>query len=148
MYRQPVVIGRDTGTLAEIVSGLDPDAQVVVQPDVSMADGTPVEVESAAVAEAPEDARPAAFLTGGPARVGADGMQFRARSCRREGYDGPAFAPPRIRDQGGSLMSTKPRRSRRPRLESLEARLAMSLPPSARHLRPDPSRQYDRHQPG
>ncbi len=53
LYRQPVVIGRDTGTLAEIVSGLDPDAQVVTTPDLSMADGTPVEVESAGVAAAP-----------------------------------------------------------------------------------------------
>jgi RND family efflux transporter MFP subunit len=54
MYRQSVVIGRDTGTLAEIISGLDPDAEVVVQPDVSMADGTPVQVVPADVAEAPK----------------------------------------------------------------------------------------------
>ena len=53
MYRQSVVIGRDTGTLAEIVSGLDPDAEVIVQPDISMADGTPVQVGSGAVAAAP-----------------------------------------------------------------------------------------------
>src|SRR5262249_28340165 len=38
----------------------------------------------------------------------------------------------RIRDQGGSLMATKnPHRSTRPCLERLEARIAMSLPPSA-----------------
>jgi RND family efflux transporter MFP subunit len=54
MYRQSVVIGRDTGTRAEIISGLDPDAEVVVQPDVSMADGTPVQVVPAGVAEAPK----------------------------------------------------------------------------------------------
>ncbi len=51
MYRQAVKVGRDTGTVAEIISGLSPDAQVIVQPDVAMADGTPVEVESGAVAE-------------------------------------------------------------------------------------------------
>ena len=53
MYRQAVKVGRDTGTVAEIISGLSPDAQVIVQPDVAMADGTPVEVESGAVAEGP-----------------------------------------------------------------------------------------------
>jgi RND family efflux transporter MFP subunit len=53
MYRQSVVIGRDTGTVAEIVSGLEPDADVVVQPDISMADGTPVRVGSGAVAATP-----------------------------------------------------------------------------------------------
>lgn len=53
MYRQPVVIGRDTGTTAEIISGLEPDSDVIVQPDVSMADGTPVEIESHPVADAP-----------------------------------------------------------------------------------------------
>ncbi len=45
LYRQPVVIGRDDGTLAEIISGLDPEASVVVKPDVSMTDGTPVDEE-------------------------------------------------------------------------------------------------------
>ncbi len=54
MYRKEVVIGRDTGTMAEIASGLDAEADVIVQPDVSMADGTAVEMESAAVAEAPK----------------------------------------------------------------------------------------------
>jgi HlyD family secretion protein len=54
MYRQPVTIGRDTGTLAEIISGLEPDSEVVVQPDVSMADGTPVQAESGSAAEAPD----------------------------------------------------------------------------------------------
>jgi HlyD family secretion protein len=53
VYRRTVKIGRDTGILAEIVSGLDPDSEVVVQPDVSMADGTPVEVTGVAAAEAP-----------------------------------------------------------------------------------------------
>ena len=54
VYRQEVVIGRDTGTEAEIVSGLQPDSEVALLPDVSMADGTPVEVESGAAAGAPE----------------------------------------------------------------------------------------------
>lgn len=54
LYRQSVIIGRDTGTLAETVSGLDPDSDVVLHPDVSIADGTPVQVESGGVAEAPK----------------------------------------------------------------------------------------------
>jgi HlyD family secretion protein len=53
MYRQKVKVGRDSGIIAEILSGLDPDADVIVQPDVAMADGTPVQVGSSAVAEAP-----------------------------------------------------------------------------------------------
>jgi HlyD family secretion protein len=56
VFRQTVKVGRDSGHLAEIVSGLDPDAQVVSPPDLSMADGTPVEVESRAAAGAPEGA--------------------------------------------------------------------------------------------
>jgi RND family efflux transporter MFP subunit len=58
MYRQAVMINRDTGTLAEIVSGLDPEVEVVVRPDVSMADGTPVHAASGANAEAPEASAP------------------------------------------------------------------------------------------
>lgn len=58
MYRQAVKIGRDTGSVAEITSGLEADAQVIVNPDVAMADGTPVEVQSGAVAEAPKAAEP------------------------------------------------------------------------------------------
>ncbi len=58
MYRQAVKVGRDTGMLAEIISGLDPDTEVVAVPDVAMADGTPVEVVSNAVAEAPKTAAP------------------------------------------------------------------------------------------
>src|SRR5262249_11368860 len=54
VYRQEVVIGRDTGTEAEIVSGLQPDSEVALLPDVSMADGTPVEVESGAAGGAPK----------------------------------------------------------------------------------------------
>jgi HlyD family secretion protein len=46
LYRQPVIIGRDDGTLAEIISGLDSNAAVVVKPDVSMTDGTAVEAEA------------------------------------------------------------------------------------------------------
>lgn len=59
MYRQQVVIGRDTGTLAEIISGLEPGSDVIIQPDVSMADGTPVQVESGSVAEAHKPSAPA-----------------------------------------------------------------------------------------
>jgi HlyD family secretion protein len=54
LYRQAVVIGRDDGTLAEIISGLDPNAAVVVKPDVSMTDGTPVEAEAKDSPEAPD----------------------------------------------------------------------------------------------
>ncbi len=43
MYNQEVTVGRDNGTIAEIVSGLDPDASVVVQPDISLTDGSPVD---------------------------------------------------------------------------------------------------------
>jgi RND family efflux transporter MFP subunit len=52
IYKQAVLIGRDTGTTAEIVSGLQPDSDVVAQPDVSTADGTAVDVESGTVAGA------------------------------------------------------------------------------------------------
>lgn len=62
MYHQDVVIGRDNGTLAEIIKGLDPKAWVVVKPDLSLADGSPVEVlagtfpgdEATAAKEAPK----------------------------------------------------------------------------------------------
>jgi HlyD family secretion protein len=58
LYRQPVVIGRDDGTLAEIISGLDPNAAVVVKPDVSMTDGTPVDAEAKDSPEAPAKTKP------------------------------------------------------------------------------------------
>jgi HlyD family secretion protein len=58
MYRQSVVVGRDTGTDAEIIGGLEPDSQVILQPDIAMADGTPVEVELGGVAEAPKVVAP------------------------------------------------------------------------------------------
>jgi RND family efflux transporter MFP subunit len=59
LYRQAVKVGRDTGKLAEILSGLNADDQVIVHPNVALADGTPVEVEASAVAEAPGFAAPA-----------------------------------------------------------------------------------------
>ncbi len=58
LYRQPVVIGRDDGTLAEIISGLDPNAAVVVKPDVSITDGTPVDADSKESPEAPNKTQP------------------------------------------------------------------------------------------
>ncbi len=48
IYKQAVRIGRDDGVHAEILSGLEPKAQVVRQPDASIADGTPVKIESSA----------------------------------------------------------------------------------------------------
>jgi RND family efflux transporter MFP subunit len=48
VHRAKVHIGRDNGLLAEIVSGLEPDSQVVLQPDVSTGEGTKVRAESAA----------------------------------------------------------------------------------------------------
>ena len=36
----------DTGVRAEIVKGLEENDQVILQPDPSIADGTPVQVES------------------------------------------------------------------------------------------------------
>jgi HlyD family secretion protein len=54
LYRQAVVVGRDDGNLAEILHGLEPESDVVLQPEIAMADGTPVEVGSSAVAQASE----------------------------------------------------------------------------------------------
>ena len=59
LYRQSVIVNRDNGTLAEIISGLEPDAQVIVKPDVSMADGTPVHAESPDTPEVPDKSPPA-----------------------------------------------------------------------------------------
>lgn len=59
LYRQAVKVGRDTGIVAEILSGLDLGAQVVVLPDVAMADGAPVEVETRAAADSSRAAAPA-----------------------------------------------------------------------------------------
>jgi HlyD family secretion protein len=48
IYKQSIQIGRDDGVRGEILRGLEPNAQVVLQPDASMADGTSVKVESSA----------------------------------------------------------------------------------------------------
>lgn len=45
MYHQDVIIGRDNGTLAEIIKGLDDKVWVVVKPDLSLADGSSVEAQ-------------------------------------------------------------------------------------------------------
>ena len=92
LYRQSVIVGRDNGTLAEIISGLEPDAQVIVKPDVSMADGTPVQCGIAGHAGGTRQVASGPRLTATPVR-GA-GVQSRADSCRIESYDGLASAPP------------------------------------------------------
>jgi HlyD family secretion protein len=51
--RVKVHVGMDTGLHAEIVDGLGADAEVVVQPDPSVTDGTEVETESAPSAPKP-----------------------------------------------------------------------------------------------
>jgi HlyD family secretion protein len=45
--RVSVKVGMDTGLRAEIVDGLAEHDQVILQPDPSIADGTPVQVDSA-----------------------------------------------------------------------------------------------------
>ncbi|HEX3448578.1 MAG TPA: efflux RND transporter periplasmic adaptor subunit [Isosphaeraceae bacterium] len=47
IHRVNVHVGMDTGLRAEIVDGLTDNDQVIVQPDPSIAEGTPVQVESA-----------------------------------------------------------------------------------------------------
>lgn len=59
LYHQPVVIGRDNGTIAEIVQGLDESAMVVIKPDVALTDGTEVQTETSQPAE-PDGKRPPA----------------------------------------------------------------------------------------
>ncbi|MHB1558670.1 MAG: efflux RND transporter periplasmic adaptor subunit [Isosphaeraceae bacterium] len=72
MYHQDVVIGRDNGTLAEIVKGLDPKAWVVVKPDLSLADGSPVEAQAGvfpgdeAIAEKKENSKESEEKAGTP----------------------------------------------------------------------------------
>jgi HlyD family secretion protein len=46
IHRVNVKVGMDTGVRAEIVNGLGENDQVILQPDPSIADGTPVQVES------------------------------------------------------------------------------------------------------
>jgi HlyD family secretion protein len=58
--RVNVKVGMDTGVRAEIAQGLAENDLVVVQPDPSIANGTPVEVESASSqSEQPDSAKPA-----------------------------------------------------------------------------------------
>jgi RND family efflux transporter MFP subunit len=46
VYRAKVLVGMDTGLRTEVIEGLGEDDQVIVMPDASMADGSPVKVES------------------------------------------------------------------------------------------------------
>jgi RND family efflux transporter MFP subunit len=52
VHRLKVEAGRDDGTQVEILKGLSPDDQVILQPDASMAEGTPVHTEPIAKASA------------------------------------------------------------------------------------------------
>jgi HlyD family secretion protein len=52
VYKQAIRVGRDNGVRAEILSGLEPNSQVVLQPDASTADGTQVKIESSAASPA------------------------------------------------------------------------------------------------
>ena len=45
LYRVPVRVGLDNGLRVEIISGLNDDDQVILQPDASMVDGTKVRAE-------------------------------------------------------------------------------------------------------
>jgi RND family efflux transporter MFP subunit len=56
VFRQAVKVGRDTGVLAEIISGLDADTLVVVHPEMAMADGTAVDAEPGTYPEVPPSA--------------------------------------------------------------------------------------------
>ena len=60
IIRTKVKAGRDNGSHVEILDGLSDKDQVVLQPDASMADGTEVHVEPAAV-------------VGGPPKTGSSG---------------------------------------------------------------------------
>ena len=53
--RVNVKVGMDTGLRAEIVHGLAENDQVILQPDPSIADGTPVQVESVASGVEPQN---------------------------------------------------------------------------------------------
>jgi RND family efflux transporter MFP subunit len=72
VHRRRVHVGRDDGVQIEILSGLDPNAQVVIQPDTSMSEGTSVRVESAT--ESPAGQAPEAA----PAAKGATGLSGHA----------------------------------------------------------------------
>jgi RND family efflux transporter MFP subunit len=47
VHRTKVQVGLDNGLLVEVVSGLSPEDQVILQPDASIADGTKVQAEAA-----------------------------------------------------------------------------------------------------
>ncbi|MFI5456171.1 MAG: efflux RND transporter periplasmic adaptor subunit [Isosphaerales bacterium] len=49
VHRVSVHVGMDTGLRAEIIDGLADDDQLILQPDASIADGTPVQIESVSI---------------------------------------------------------------------------------------------------
>ena len=53
IHRVSVKVGMDTGLRAEIVDGIGENDQVVLQPDPSVAEGTPVQVDPLVSASAP-----------------------------------------------------------------------------------------------
>jgi len=60
VHRVSVHVGMDTGLRAEIIDGLADHDQVILQPDASIAEGTPVQVESVSISsgESSEKASP------------------------------------------------------------------------------------------
>jgi len=46
VHRTKVQVGLDNGLLVEVINGLSPADQVILQPDASIADGTKVQVET------------------------------------------------------------------------------------------------------
>ncbi len=75
VFKQPIHIGRDDGIRGEILRGLEPKSQVVLQPDASMADGTPVKVESSANSPAKSGHKPADEGKGSEAAPAAKGSK-------------------------------------------------------------------------
>jgi len=49
VHRVSVHVGMDTGLRAEIIDGLADDDLIILQPDASIADGTPVQIESVSI---------------------------------------------------------------------------------------------------
>ena len=76
IHRVNVHVGMDTGLRAEIVDGLAENDQVILQPDPSIAEGTPVQVES--VASPSEAATEGRTSEADVLRLRRDGMQSRA----------------------------------------------------------------------
>jgi hypothetical protein len=46
VHLKPIMIGRDLGTRLEILNGIEPTDQIVVNPADSLEDGQPVNVKS------------------------------------------------------------------------------------------------------